>query len=134
MSELGVTVGKVMVLIGSLLTLLAAIGMVRFTDVFARMHSLAKASTAGVLLVLIGRRVRAVPSERRDLAAARRRAAGAHLARRLQHGQPGHLPLRTDRPRHPHRRRAEHGPRPSRRRRGLTAHPPPTAEAPTPTR
>ena len=43
-----------MVLAGSLLTLLAAIGMVRFDDVFARMHALAKASTAGALLVLLG--------------------------------------------------------------------------------
>ncbi len=51
---MGVTIGKVLVLLGSLLTLLAAVGMVRFDDVFARMHSLAKASTAGVLLVLVG--------------------------------------------------------------------------------
>ena len=47
-------IGRVLVLIGSLLTLLSAIGMVRFRDVFARIHALAKASTAGVLLVLIG--------------------------------------------------------------------------------
>jgi multicomponent Na+:H+ antiporter subunit G len=47
-------IGQLLVLVGSVLTLLAAIGMVRFTDVFARMHSLAKASTAGVVLVLIG--------------------------------------------------------------------------------
>jgi multicomponent Na+:H+ antiporter subunit G len=47
-------IGELLVLVGSVLTLLAAIGMVRFTDVFARMHALAKASTAGVVLVLVG--------------------------------------------------------------------------------
>ncbi len=47
-------IGRMLVLAGSLLTLVAAIGMARFNDVFARMHALAKASTAGVLLVLLG--------------------------------------------------------------------------------
>jgi multicomponent Na+:H+ antiporter subunit G len=47
-------IGEVLILAGSLLTLVAAIGMFRFDDVFARMHALAKASTAAVLLVLIG--------------------------------------------------------------------------------
>jgi len=42
------------VLAGSLLTLLAGIGVVRFTDVFVRMHALSKASTLGLLLVLVG--------------------------------------------------------------------------------
>ena len=47
-------IGELLVLFGSLLTLLAAIGMVRFKDVFARMHALTKASTAGVVLLLAG--------------------------------------------------------------------------------
>jgi len=47
-------IGELLVLFGSLLTLLAAIGMVRFKDVFARMHALTKASTAGVIVVLVG--------------------------------------------------------------------------------
>ncbi|MDP2290983.1 MAG: monovalent cation/H(+) antiporter subunit G [Actinomycetota bacterium] len=47
-------IGELLILIGSLLTLVAAVGMFRFDDVFARMHALAKASTAGVLLVLTG--------------------------------------------------------------------------------
>lgn len=46
--------GEVLVLVGALLTLLAAIGVVRFGDVFARMHALSKATTAGVLLALVG--------------------------------------------------------------------------------
>lgn len=47
-------IGEILVLVGAILTLLAAIGMVRFDDVFVRMHSLSKASTLGVLLALIG--------------------------------------------------------------------------------
>lgn len=46
--------GEALVLAGALLTLLASIGVLRFTDVFVRMHALTKASTLGLLLVLIG--------------------------------------------------------------------------------
>lgn len=46
--------GDVLVLCGSLLTLVAAVGMFRFGDMFTRMHALAKASTVAVLLVLVG--------------------------------------------------------------------------------
>jgi multicomponent Na+:H+ antiporter subunit G len=37
-----------------LLTLLAAVGVVRFTDALSRMHALTKASTVGLVLVLLG--------------------------------------------------------------------------------
>ena len=47
-------IGEALVLLGALLTLLAAIGVVRFRDVFARMHALSKATTAGVILALVG--------------------------------------------------------------------------------
>jgi multicomponent Na+:H+ antiporter subunit G len=47
-------VGEALVLGGSLLMLLAGIGVLRFTDVFVRMHALSKASALGMLLVLIG--------------------------------------------------------------------------------
>jgi len=46
--------GEVLALAGSVLVLIAAIGVVRFDDVLARMHALAKASTLGVLLLLAG--------------------------------------------------------------------------------
>jgi multicomponent Na+:H+ antiporter subunit G len=49
-----VIVAEVVVLAGALLILLAGVGVVRFSDVLARMHSLTKASTLGLLLVLIG--------------------------------------------------------------------------------
>ena len=47
-------IGHALLVLGAALTLLAAIGMVRFRDAFSRMHALTKASTAGSLLVLLG--------------------------------------------------------------------------------
>ncbi|MGH9193299.1 MAG: cation:proton antiporter [Acidimicrobiales bacterium] len=47
-------IGQLLALLGSLLVLLAAIGVVRFGDALARMHALAKASTLGVLLLFAG--------------------------------------------------------------------------------
>lgn len=46
--------GEGLVLAGAVLTLLASIGVVRFRDVFVRMHALGKATTAGLLLALVG--------------------------------------------------------------------------------
>lgn len=47
-------IGPALALFGALLTLLAAVGVVRFPDVLARMHALTKASTIGMVLVLVG--------------------------------------------------------------------------------
>jgi multicomponent Na+:H+ antiporter subunit G len=47
-------IGELLVLVGAVLILLAGIGTVRFADVFSRMHALAKASTLGLLFVLLG--------------------------------------------------------------------------------
>ncbi|MGH9229584.1 MAG: monovalent cation/H(+) antiporter subunit G [Acidimicrobiales bacterium] len=47
-------IGELLALLGSVLVLLAAIGVVRFGDALTRMHALAKASTLGVLLLLAG--------------------------------------------------------------------------------
>jgi multicomponent Na+:H+ antiporter subunit G len=46
--------GQVLALAGAALTLLAAVGVVRLPDVLSRMHSLTKASTVGLVLVLLG--------------------------------------------------------------------------------
>jgi multicomponent Na+:H+ antiporter subunit G len=46
--------GSAIALAGTALTALAALGVVRFPDVLARMHALTKASTVGVVLVLLG--------------------------------------------------------------------------------
>jgi len=45
---------EALVLVGAGLTLLAGVGVVRFPDVFTRMHALTKASALGFLLVLLG--------------------------------------------------------------------------------
>lgn len=45
---------EVLVLAGAAWTLLAAVGVLRFDDVYARMHAATKSSTLGLLLVLCG--------------------------------------------------------------------------------
>lgn len=47
-------IGEAIALGGAVLTLLAAVGVVRFPDALARMHALTKASTLGLTLVSIG--------------------------------------------------------------------------------
>jgi multicomponent Na+:H+ antiporter subunit G len=47
-------IGESLALAGALLVLLSAVGVTRFTDVLARLHALAKASTLGILLILLG--------------------------------------------------------------------------------
>jgi multicomponent Na+:H+ antiporter subunit G len=47
-------IGEAVILLGCVLTLLAGIGVLRFDGVFERMHALTKASSAGLILVLVG--------------------------------------------------------------------------------
>ena len=47
-------IGRVIMLFGAVLTLLAAVGVLRFPDALTRMHALTKASTVGFGLVAIG--------------------------------------------------------------------------------
>jgi multicomponent Na+:H+ antiporter subunit G len=47
-------IGELLALLGACFVLLSAIGVVRFSEVLARLHALAKASTLGVVLVLVG--------------------------------------------------------------------------------
>jgi len=46
--------GEALALLGCVLVLLAAVGVARFPDVLTRMHALSKATTLGLLVVLIG--------------------------------------------------------------------------------
>lgn len=48
------TVGGVFLVLGSLLILLAAVGVIRFDDIYARMHAGAKAPALGVIAIGIG--------------------------------------------------------------------------------
>jgi multicomponent Na+:H+ antiporter subunit G len=47
-------IGSIVTLLGAVLILLSAVGVVRFPDPLARMQSLTKASTIGVALVALG--------------------------------------------------------------------------------
>lgn len=47
-------IAELLALFGAVLTLLAAVGVVRFPDVLSRMHALTKASTVGLLFVVAG--------------------------------------------------------------------------------
>ena len=47
-------IGEALALAGAVLVLLSAIGVHRFTEVLARLHALSKASTLGILLLLLG--------------------------------------------------------------------------------
>lgn len=47
-------IGQAVALVGSLLVMIAGIGVVRFRESMSRLHSLTKASTLGVVLVLLG--------------------------------------------------------------------------------
>jgi multicomponent Na+:H+ antiporter subunit G len=47
-------IGEAVTLFGAVLVLLSAVGVQRFDDVLARMHSLTKASTLGLALVALG--------------------------------------------------------------------------------
>jgi multicomponent Na+:H+ antiporter subunit G len=72
----GRTIGEALVLVGALFTLLAAVGMHRFNDVFIRMHALNKATTVGLLFAILGALVALHhPNDLTSLAL----AAGLHL-------------------------------------------------------
>ncbi len=47
-------IGEALLLVGSAFVFLAAVGMLRFSDVFIRMQVLSKASTFGLLTVVAG--------------------------------------------------------------------------------
>ena len=50
----GPVIAEAIALLGAVLTLLSAAGVVRFSDVFERSHALTKAATLGLVLVLAG--------------------------------------------------------------------------------
>ena len=52
-------IAEIVMFVGAVLILLAALGLVRFNDTLARMHALTKATAMGVVLVLVGAAVNA---------------------------------------------------------------------------
>ena len=86
--------GEVLALLGATLTLLAAVGVVRFPEVMARMHAPTKASTLGVVLVLVGGAVTLNhPNDVTSLLLAA--VGGPDHAGRRQPVEPGHVPGRA---------------------------------------
>lgn len=51
-------ISALLMAVGAAFSLLAAVGLHRFDDVFARMHAAGKASTLGLLLILLGAALR----------------------------------------------------------------------------
>ncbi|MDZ7674764.1 MAG: monovalent cation/H(+) antiporter subunit G [Acidimicrobiales bacterium] len=95
------TVGEILLVAGAAWSVLAAVGVNRFGDVYARMHAATKTTTLGVLLVLIGATVGLEPMEAAKLLLAGvllflTAPVGAHLIGRSVHRNVGSAPMRID--------------------------------------
>lgn len=47
-------IGAILILIGSILSVISAIGIIRFPDIYSRAHAATKTTTLAVLIALIG--------------------------------------------------------------------------------
>ncbi|WP_042149874.1 Na+/H+ antiporter subunit G [Paucisalibacillus sp. EB02] len=54
MKESAEVIAGVFILLGTIISLISAIGLVRLPDVYTRSHAASKSSTVGVLFILIG--------------------------------------------------------------------------------
>lgn len=93
--------GQALLVLGAAWTLLAAIGVVRFDDVYARMHAVSKATTLGLALVLGGAATQLAGEDAAKLALVGVLViltvpAGAHLVGRAVHRSPGDVRIRID--------------------------------------
>ena len=94
-------VGEVLLLLGAGWVLLAAVGVLRFDDVYARMHAATKATTLGLLLVLGGAATQLAGEDAAKLALVGvlvflTTPVGAHLVGRAVHRAPGDVRIRID--------------------------------------
>lgn len=95
------TVGEILLVVGAAWSVLAAIGVNRFGDIYARMHAATKSTTLGVLLVVIGASVGLELLEAAKLLLAGAllfltAPIGAHLIGRSVHRNTGTAPMRID--------------------------------------
>ena len=93
--------GEALMLLGAAWTALAAVGINRFHDVYARMHAATKATTLGLLLVLIGASlILPIGVAAKLLVAAvllfLTAPVGAHLVGRSVHDRAGEASLQID--------------------------------------
>lgn len=85
---------EVLVVVGAAWSLLAAIGVLRFEDVYSRMHAATKSTTLGLLLVLVAAAIRLEPGEAAKVLLAGgllflTAPIGAHLVGRAVHKSGG---------------------------------------------
>lgn len=94
-------VGEILMVLGAAWSLLAAIGINRFEDVYARMHAATKSTTLGLLLVLAGAALHLpLPEAAKLLLAALllflTAPLGAHLVGRAVHRHTGLATVQID--------------------------------------
>lgn len=53
-SETGEFIAALLILIGSIISVISAFGIIRFPDVYSRVHAATKSTTLAVLLTLVG--------------------------------------------------------------------------------
>lgn len=95
------TVGDALILLGALWLVLAALGVLKFDEVFARMHAGTKATSLGVGLVLAGAAFHlplgdAVKLGVTGVLVFLTAPVGAHLIGRAVHHHPGTARVRID--------------------------------------
>lgn len=95
------TLGEILLVAGAAWSTLAAVGVNRFGDVYARMHAATKSTTLGVLLVLTGAALELEPMQAAKLLLAGAllfltAPIGAHLVGRSVHRNVGSAPMHID--------------------------------------
>ena len=96
------TFGEILLVLGAAWSVLAAVGVNRFGDVYARMHAATKTTTLGVLLVLcgaatvVGSAAAAVKLLIAGVLLFLTAPIGAHLVGRAVHRNIGSAPMRID--------------------------------------
>jgi multicomponent Na+:H+ antiporter subunit G len=94
-------VSDLLIVAGSAWCVLAAAGILRFDDIYARLHAGTKATTLGLALVVVGAALRLDPGTAAKLVLAGLLAfltapVGAHLVGRAVHQVPGATKIRID--------------------------------------
>jgi len=95
------TIGDVLLVVGAGWTVLAAVGVLRFDDVYARMHAATKAPTLGLILVSWGAALHlgwggAPKLLLVSVLVLLTAPVGAHLMGRAVHRRPGDVRIRID--------------------------------------
>lgn len=95
------TFSDVLLVIGAAWALLAAVGVLRFDDVYSRMHAATKSPTLGLLLISAGAALHLDLSQALKLLLVAllvllTAPVGAHLIGRATHQSPGDVRIRID--------------------------------------